>query len=280
MLFSKSDDLNWSVRKEGLITTSGIELKNDVAIVREDINKVLSVMGKDYQAYQNSELIELLERVAKTTGMPVKRSGSFGDGEKVYIQLKSNDLKLGNDRIEGYLTGINSFDGSTSLAFGPTNTTISCTNTFFAAFRDMSTKVRHSKSMVVRIDDICRGLDGLLIEEKKIFDKIVKMSETPYDAMLREKITRQLFDVKPNVNLKDEEEISGQLRNRLSTFEVDMNGELNGKGNNLWGLFSGITKYTTHHLSADATKDNTKAKMFGIYGKRELKIFNELAELV
>ena len=276
MLFSKTDDLNWSVKKEGLITTSGIELKNDVAIVREDTNKVLSVMGKDYQAYQNSELIELLERVAKTTGMPVKRSGSFGEGEKVYIQLKSNDLKLGNDRIEGYLTGINSFDGSTSLAFGPTNTTISCTNTFFAAFRDMSTKVRHSKSMVVKIDDICKGLDSLLIEEKKIFDKIVKMSESPYDVMLKEKITRQLFDIKPEFGL-DSDDLSTQMKNKLSSFEVDMNGELTEKGNNLWGLFSGVTKYTTHHLS---DKDNTKAKMFGIYGKRELKIFNELAELV
>jgi hypothetical protein len=73
------------------------------------------------------------------------------------------------------------------------------------------------------------------------------------------------------------EAISGVTRNKLSRFYVDLNGELQGKGDNLWGLFSGITKYTTHSLTKN---DNTEAKMFGVYGKRELSIFNKLTELV
>ena len=58
---------------------------------------------------------------------------------------------------------------------------------------------------------------------------------------------------------------------------LNLNLETNQKGDNLWGLFSGITKYTTHSLTKD---DNTESKMFGVYGKRELSIFNELVELV
>jgi hypothetical protein len=56
-----------------------------------------------------------------------------------------------------------------------------------------------------------------------------------------------------------------------------LNGENNQKCDNLWGLFSGVTKYTTHSLTKN---DNTQAKLFGTYGEREREIFTNLVELV
>lgn len=277
MLFAKQDKLDWTVRREGLVTTSGIVVPDKMAIVREDTNTVLSTMGSDYTPYQNHEMIELLERISNMTGLEVRKSGSFGGGEKVFIQLKSGDLKLGNDRIEGYLTGINSFDGSTSLAFGPTNVTISCTNTFYSAFRDMSSKVRHTKNMVIKIDDICKSLESVLIEEKKIFDDIVRLSETPFDDVIKERVTKHLFGIKKEINLNEVDAISTVTQNKLSRFHIDMNGEISQKGENLWGLFSGITKYTSHSLTKN---DNTEAKMFGVYGRREREIFSDLVGMV
>ena len=86
-----------------------------------------------------------------------------------------------------------------------------------------------------------------------------------------------MFNIKHDVDLKDDEQTSTQLKNKLSRFYIDLNGELQGKGDNLWGLFSGVTKYTTHSLSKS---DNTEAKMFDVYGDREKKIFSDLVELV
>ena len=277
MKFASSDNLNWTVRQEPVQTESGIIIPKQMAIVRNDTNVPLSIMAEGYQPYQNHELIELLERVSNQTGMEIKKSGLFGNGEKVYIQLKSNDLKLGNDRVEGYLTGINSFDGSTSLAFGPSNVTISCTNSFFAAFRGLNTKVRHTKNMVVRIDDICRSLMGVVEEEKKMFDSIVKLSETRIGKNNVDDVLRKLFNIGKEVNLKDDKSVSTVTQNKISRFYVDLNGEMKEKGDNLWGLFSGVTKYTTHSMSKE---DNTEKKMFGVYGNREREIFNNLVELV
>ena len=186
---------------------------------------------------------------------------------------------MGNDRIEGYLTGINSFDGSTSLAFGPSNVTISCQNTFFASFREIKTRVRHTKNMLIQVDDICFRLEKAREEEKKIFDKIVRFSETPFDEALRQKVTKALFNIDQKLDLNkpdDMEEISTRTQNNLSRFYVDLDGELKQKGDNMWGLFSGITKYTTHSIKGDMLEN----KMFGLYGKRELSIFNQMTELV
>lgn len=269
--------LNWTVREESITTESGIIVPKSKAIIREDTNTVLSVHGDGYFPYQNHQMVDLLDKVSQQVGLPIHKGGYFGEGEKVYLQLKSNDLKLGNDRVEGFITGVNSFDGSTSLAFGPSNITISCQNSFFAAFRNLNAKIRHTKNMEMRIDDICRGLEGVLEEEKEMFEDIKKLSETKMTKKQEDWVTRTLFNIMRDVDLNDEEAVSTVTRNRLSRFYVDLNGEVREKGDNLWGLFSGVTKYTTHSLSKG---DNSENKMFGTYGQRERQIFKELVELV
>jgi phage/plasmid-like protein (TIGR03299 family) len=269
--------LNWKVKQEGLVTASGVPVDGHTALVREDNNAILSVMSNGYYPYQNHELIELLDKVSNQTGLEVVKGGEFKNGRRVYVQLKSADLRLGNDKIEGYLTGINSFDGSTSLAFGPSNITISCMNTFFAAFKQMETKIRHTKNMVIKVDEFCKTLENILDDEQQMFRNIEKLSESRFTNKIKDEVIRSLFNIKHDVDLKDEEQTSTQLKNKLSRFYIDLNGELQGKGDNLWGLFSGVTKYTTHSLSKG---DNTEAKMFDIYGQREKQIFRNLVELV
>jgi len=269
--------LNWKVKQEGLVTASGVPVDGHTALVREDNNAILSVMSDGYYPYQNHELIELLDKVSNQTGLEVVKGGEFKNGRRVYVQLKSADLRLGNDKIEGYLTGINSFDGSTSLAFGPSNITISCMNTFFAAFKQMETKIRHTKNMVIKVDEFCKTLENILDDEQQMFRNIEKLSENRFTNKIKDEVIRSLFNIKHDVDLKDDEQTSTQLKNKLSRFYIDLNGELQGKGDNLWGLFSGVTKYTTHSLSKG---DNTEAKMFDVYGQREKQIFRNLVELV
>lgn len=269
--------LNWTVREESLTTESGIIIPQQKAIIRDDTNTVLSVHGEGYYPYQNHQLIELLDKVSQQVGLPIHKGGMFGDGKKVFIQLKSNDLKLGTDRVEGFITGVNSFDGSTSLAFGPSNVTISCQNTFFAAFRNMDTKVRHTKNMVMRVDEICRGLERVIEEEAVMFEDIKQMADTKMTKENQEWVSRVLFNIEREVNLNDEKALSTVTRNKLSRFEIDLNGELKDKGDSLWGLFSGVTKYTTHSMIKG---DNSENKMFGVYGQRERNIFKQLVELV
>lgn len=269
--------LNWIVREESLTTESGIIIPQQKAIIRDDTNTVLSIHGDGYYPYQNHQLIELLDKVSQQVGLPIHKGGMFGNGKKVFIQLKSNDLKLGTDRVEGFITGVNSFDGSTSLAFGPSNITISCQNTFFAAFRNMDTKVRHTKNMVMRVDEICRGLERVIEEEAVMFEDIKRMSDTKMLKENQEWVSRLLLNIEREVNLQDEKALSTVTRNKLSRFEIDLNGELKDKGDSLWGLFSGVTKYTTHSMTKG---DNSENKMFGVYGQRERQIFKQLVELV
>jgi hypothetical protein len=162
-------NLNWNVRTERLVTAESNLMTDNSAIIREDKNVILGVHSSSYVALQNSEMMEILERVSGKMGLPLHKGGYFGNGEKVYIQLKTEDYNLGTDKIKGYLTCVNSFDGSTSLAFGHSNLTISCQNTFFANYREMANKVRHTMNMHTRIDLLCVQIEGVLQAEQKIF---------------------------------------------------------------------------------------------------------------
>lgn len=53
--------LDWNVRTEKTQTLSGIEL-DKVALVREDTNEVLGIHSDSYSTYQNSQMVDLLDR--------------------------------------------------------------------------------------------------------------------------------------------------------------------------------------------------------------------------
>jgi len=269
--------LNWSVRTENLQTASGIIIPDKIGIIREDDNTVLGIHSSGYVPYQNEQMMELLYKVSNKTGLEIHSGGLFNGGGKVYVQLKSDDLRLGTDRIEGYITGINSFDGSTSLSFGPSSKTISCQNTFWGAYRDMKNKVRHTKSLEIRVEEIVQEINKVEQVERQMFDNIVRLSETRIGQGNVDDVIRKLFNIDRNVDFRKEDSISIVTQNKLSRFYVDLNGEVQEKGDNLWGLFSGVTKYTTHSMGKSG---NTENKIFGTYGNREREIYQDLVSLV
>jgi phage/plasmid-like protein (TIGR03299 family) len=269
-------NLDWSVKAERLITAESNLETESVAIVRQDNNAILGVHGDGYHPLQNSEMMEILDRISGKMGLPLHKGGYFGKGEKVYIQLKTQDLTLGRDQVKGYLTCVNSFDGSTSLAFGHSNLTISCQNTFFANYREMANKVRHTQRMHERIDIICMQIEDVLRAEQKIFQNISRMTEIKIDQKVRDMVLSRMLNLEKEERLADLSTLSTRKKNILSDLEVNIAGEVQDKGGNLWGLFSGITKYTTHSLKGDSNEN----KLFGVYGRREREVFSELSMLV
>ena len=266
--------LNWDVRKVPLTTNSidadfsGIGTTK-CAIVREDKKKVIGVVGEDYHPFQNSELYELVQTLAHSTNSEITNGGLFSNGSKVFMQIKTRNLSIGADTIEGYITAINSFDGSTALSFGNTNHTISCSNTFHSAYKKLSTRIRHSMSMKLKVDDIMCDYERIMENEKEMFQTIKKLSEEALSREVVEGIEKSFF------NIEDYNNLSTRKENLLKEFRIAMSNEVGEKGENLWGAFSGLTKYTTH---IDRSSD--ESKMVGNVAMRTRRVFSDLAEIV
>lgn len=230
--------------------------------------------------FLNDELLELLFQISRSTGRSLKGGGYFGCGEKIFFQLESDSLTLGTDRIDGSITGINSYDGSTSLSFGNSNMTISCKNSFFMVYKTLGTKFRHSSTMRPKIDEVLRQITILETEEKETFRTITRMAGIQMDEGVKELVTRMLFDIKEQdkqATAEEVKELSTRKLNNIARFGFDWDIETEQKGNSLWGAFSAVTRYSTHSMKKGG---NEEAKLFGAVGVKERQIFSTLAEMV
>jgi phage/plasmid-like protein (TIGR03299 family) len=275
MLLEKAG-LNWKANKEILQTSSGI-ITDSVAIIREDTQKILGVHKNSYEVFQNQQMAELLFELSQKADLPIHNAGLLGGGSKVFIQLKTDDLNLSyGDKVKGYLTAVNSFDGSTSLAFGHSTTTISCQNTFFGAYKGLGSKIKHTKSMIIKVDDLLRSAEQVRAEEKANFETIKKLSEVPMTDNWVDEVLKGLFAVSLEDVKTNSDTISTRNRNNIMRFRDALAQEIAYKGKTMWGLFSGVTKYSTHMIGSD--KEDTK--MFGSIAQKERRIFEQFASSV
>lgn len=279
----ETNGLNWTVSKQPIQTVSGILIPEKIAIVRSDNNTILGIHTNNYEPFQNDKMLELLYKISQSSGLKIHKTGTFGGGKKIYIQLENENFRLSDgDQIKTFFTSVNSHDGSTQFGFGTTSITISCMNTFMGAYKTLETRMKHTKSMTIKLDNILRQLDAMREEEKRNIQTIEKMGDVKIDEATKLLVVRQLFDLKKqdgySINeLVSNDSISTRKKNQIFAFTDSLAIETSQKGENLWGLFSGMTRFTTHNM---LNKDTTEHKMFGALGVKERKIFSELAELV
>ena len=276
--------LRWSVNKQPLFLADGTETPF-VGIVRDDTRKVFATSKDSYNPYQNSELAELLIRISDIGGYEIHGGGMFKEGAKVYVQLKSgnviNGIGINKDKVVGHTTGINSHDGSTSLRWGSTNITISCSNTFSMAARDLSNSMRHTNSLHSRVDGYLKEIGIAVEQEKSLFDKFIKLSEQPTKQKHIVSIVREVTGV--DILLGESE-----AADKFSTYNINRSKELLEcvstemlqKGETLWGLFSGVTNYTTHVMPVP-NRDNARleSKYVGNASRVDNKVFNLIQSL-
>ena len=244
--------LRWEVSKQPLLLPSGHE-SGFYGIVRDDTQKTFTTAKEGYTPYQNSELAELLIRISEKTGYDIHSGGMFNGGGKVYIQLNTgNQIQdIGKDRtqVKGFITGINSHDGTTSLRWGNANITISCMNTFAMAMKQLKQSARHTASIHDRVEQSIREITGIVEAERSLFDTFVRLSTMPVTKQAIVNVVREVTDVDLNMT-------KSQAADKFSTYAINRSEELmnsitremNGKGETMWGLFSGVTHYTSHVL--------------------------------
>jgi phage/plasmid-like protein (TIGR03299 family) len=244
--------LRWKVSKQPLLLPSGSDT-GFFGIVREDTQTTFATCKDGYVPYQNSELAELLHRISEKTGYEIHSGGMFNGGGKVYLQLSTgneiNDIGKNRTKVKGYVTGINGHDGTTSLKWGEVNFTICCSNTFASASKVLKQSARHTASIHDKVETSIREITGIATAEKSIFDTFIKLSQIPVTKDNIAKIVREVTNVDITLSKNNAKDNTSQYSiNRSTELLQSISSEMNSKGETLWGLFSGVTHYTSHVL--------------------------------
>lgn len=138
-------NMNWQVVEKELYTPEGLKVPNK-AIVREDTQKLLGVVGKDYTPVQNDAAFGFFNDFLDTGSIELMNAGVLGGGKQVFIQAKikgSETSIIGNDTVENYITIAKAHDGSMGLNIGFTPIRMFCMN-------QMNAITTHAESKMLR----------------------------------------------------------------------------------------------------------------------------------
>jgi phage/plasmid-like protein (TIGR03299 family) len=271
----QASGLNWTVRKSGILTNDGIECKNYTAIVREDNNSVLSVMGADYTPLQNTEVFAFADCIIKNDkNFTYNHSYVPKNGERYAISLKYNgedEIRKG-DKISSFLNLINGRDGGVKFCSGYTAFRVICGNTLRMAVKEAEIRIKHSIGIQERVTLALESINRIKIERENFIAVSKRLANAIIDKKTVDTFLNSLLDI------KDIQEESTRTKNIRAEIE---NLIYSGKGNNgssAWDSMNGVTEYVDHFANTEDRREYSAN--FGTGAKMKAKAFNLATQLI
>ena len=147
--FAVTNNLDWTVSPRPLFFVGdngdAIRWEDKVAVVRDDNGVCLGAVSPQYEFVQNEDLLKLINPLVSEGLLTVQNMGYLNSGAKVFAQAKVNqEFQVVGESYSSYVTLLNSHNGSSSVAIGPSAYRVICGNTFTMAYSGIGEKYRHS----------------------------------------------------------------------------------------------------------------------------------------
>lgn len=261
--------LDFNISKRALFDEQG-NVTGYYGLFNDKINKCIHTVKQGYHVSQNDEVVDMvLQGIAPFgSSLSVQKAGVLDEGRKVFIQLAIEGMsRVAGDIIKRYITVIDSNDGSTSLSVGIGDLTMSCQNQFWKFYKK-GNRMRHSASLEQKLKELPRMIELSLGQSLKQMELYNQLAEVSVTRELAHKMVNYVlgFDrTSGSIILDDKSKASlEKMTNLYNAIEIEMNQ----KGDNMWGLHSGVTRFTTHNVTPKAKRENIKIEsqlVGGIY---------------
>lgn len=255
-------NLDFRIEKERLLSATGKETPF-YGLFNDKTGECINSVKEGYTVSQNDEVVELVLNGMSSFGeLSVSKAGALNGGRKVFIQLGIDGMSIvGDERIKRYVTIIDSNDGSTGLSVGIGELVMSCSNQFFKFYKSGQSKLRHTASLTQRIKEIPMLIEMALAESLKLTETYKQFQSTPITKRLADEMVKYILGFDKTMSIKAESEMSTRSLNSMETLYNHITKETNQKGMNLFGLFSGVTSWTTHEKSAPRRENGREESM-------------------
>lgn len=257
----KAAGLNWRVEKRPLFTPAKAnstqddlrEVEGFSAVVRKDKNRVLGVVGKNWQPLQNQEAFRFFDPFIEAETAQYHTAGSLKGGQYVWVlaKLKGDPLQVAKgDEIERYLLLSNSHDGKAAVNIRFTPVRVVCWNTLSMAESD-------DASPFLRIYH-----KGNVKETLQRVQDVVNVTNRTFEATLdqyRFLASRQVKNIEQYVlkvlKWPEAEEKKPQAMPRILELFEEGKGQSNPsvKGS-LWAAYNAVTEWVDHERGREGTR--------------------------
>jgi hypothetical protein len=222
-------------------------------LINSKSNEVINTVKEGYTVSQNHDIVEMVLRGMERFGdkLTVSKAGSLNGGRKVFMQLAIEGMsKVADDIIKRYVTIIDSNDGSTSLSIGIGDLTMSCSNQFAKFYKSGDAKFRHTATLEQKLRTIPMLIENALNVSLRQVDIYRQFVSTPVSQRLAHEMVKYVLGYDREITSMDVlSDKSTRSINTMDKLYAHIEKEMAQKGQNVWGLHSGITSFTTHEMS-------------------------------
>ena len=135
--------LNWTVRtgelvaiatpltidENGVTSAKYVDVPKKQAIIREDNDKVIGIVGTKYKVVQNMEVFNALDTLVDAGDARYAAAGEFNGGANIWMVLElPQGIQVANDPHAAFLLVKTSHDGSSSVVIKPIIERLFCAN--------------------------------------------------------------------------------------------------------------------------------------------------------
>ena len=243
--------VDWEVEQQKIVTESGLEINDKVALVRTSDNTLLDVTGKDWKPVQNQEAFTFFSEFVAAGDMEMHTAGSLKEGRNVWAlaKVKESFDVFGEDRVDSYLLFSNPHQYGKAVDVRFTPIRVVCNNTLTFSLQSASknsVKVGHRTAFDA---DTVKETLGLASEK---FAKYKEMAQfLGSRKVTAESLIQYYNDVFPTTSRKEEktpvvvyDDMSKAAKMCYDALEVQPGAQF--AAGTWWQAFNSVTYYTDH----------------------------------
>ncbi len=228
------------------------QLSGHKALLRSDTGALLNVCKLGYNPMSNAAFIRSVERFSDVTRFPIEAIYELEGGRKMLGFLKCTEtFEVGGFSFCDHLMIGNSHDGSTTFFVGNSNMMVRCKNRFARQFRSL--KVKHSYNLEVGVERIQEEFHNYRKSLTDYYNSLYAFSKVEVSKEIHDSLVARIANLSREERL-GQEEISTRKKNIITSIEASLQAEMQATGFTLFGLFNGLTHYTSHVMKN--TSDN------------------------
>jgi phage/plasmid-like protein (TIGR03299 family) len=275
--------LDWTVEKETMTTASGAEILGKKALVRSADNKVLDVVGDNWNPVQNEQAFEFFSEYTLAGDMEMHTAGSLKGGQMVWALAKvkeSFDI-LGGDQVDSYLLFSNPHKYGKAIDVRFTPIRVVCNNTLSMS---LGQNVANSVTMNHRNEfnpDMVKEQMGIASEKFAKYKEMATFLSTKkfsMDALVQyyNEVFPRTYQGKKDVQVKTFADLSSNGQKAYSYLETQPGAHF-GEGS-WWQALNSVTYLTDHKMGRETDSRLTSA-WFGANQSRKIRAVEKAVEL-
>jgi len=273
--------VDWSVTKENMYILDGISVPSKKALLRGGDNKVLDIVGDDWEPVQNEEAFNFFNEYCAAGDMEMHTAGSLMDGKIVWVlaKIKESFDVLPGDQVDNFLLFTNPHRYGQSLNVRMTPIRVVCNNTLQMS---LSSKSKNEVSLNHR-----RTFDADLVKQQlgiahQKFDQYKEFAQFLANKKAKSADVIQFVNkVFPHSNtkgrdVKDYEDLSPSAKRAMDARQSQPGAEY-AEGT-WWNALNAVTYLVDHELGRSDDTRITSA-WYGYNAKRKLIAVNTAIEM-